>query len=345
MAIFSEPSGSCKSERLPGNLWAHTLLHSEIHLKATVLKEKSVQTASREQGRVLLITDEHRASYRVSLESIGLQVVDVSAGVAALIALRRSRPHLVIASTTIKSLSTGDLARTLEQTEDGLPLILIGTEAATTDRRRAALASGAFDYYQVPAELELLALRARQLVRLRQTMERLHAEGDLDHLTGLANRRRFRVALTRELERWHRYGAPCALLMLDIDFMKSINDTYGHPCGDAVIRHVSSTLSKVSRNNDTAARVGGEEFALLLAGVSDAKAASAAERLRVILAEQPVAGVGTITVSIGLAACPSHATSERALYEASDKALYVAKNQGRNRVAVAPLLQANLPGV
>lgn len=233
----------------------------------------------------------------------------------------------------------------LGQTQDGLPLILVGVEAATGARRLAALSSGAFDYFQIPVESELLALRAKQLVTLRQTMDRLRAEGDLDHLTGLANRRRFRAALSREIERWRRYGVPCAMLMLDIDFMKAINDRYGHPSGDAVIRHIAATLNKVSRNNDTAARLGGEEFALLLAGVSDEKAELAAKRLLGILAEQPIEGVGNITVSIGLASCPTHANSERTLYAASDKALYVAKNEGRNRVAVAPLMQENLPGV
>jgi diguanylate cyclase (GGDEF)-like protein len=226
-----------------------------------------------------------------------------------------------------------------------LPLILVGVEASTALRRKQALSAGAFDYFQVPEENELLVLRAQQLVRLRQTMDRLRAEGDIDHLTGLANRRRFRASLEREVERWRRYGAPCALLMLDIDHMKAINDNYGHPAGDMVLRYIASTLSAVSRNNDTAARVGGEEFAWLLAGVDNVKAEAAARRLLVLLAEQPIQGVGNITVSIGVASCPTHATSERSLYDASDKALYVAKNEGRNRVAVAPLLQENLPGV
>ena len=283
--------------------------------------------------------------YLASLESAGLDVVDVSAGVAALISLRRSRPHLVIVHTGSRGLSTEDLGRMLHHTQDGLPLVLVGVEASTAARRKEALAAGAFDYFQVPEEIELLVLRARQLVTLQQTMDRLRAEGDVDHLTALANRRRFRAALDREVERWRRYGAPCALLMLDIDHMKAINDNYGHPAGDIVLRHLASTLSAVSRNNDTAARVGGEEFALLLAGIDNMKAEAAARRLLVILAEQPIQGVGNITVSIGVASCPTHATSERALYAASDKALYVAKNEGRNRVAVAPLLQEKLPGV
>lgn len=314
-------------------------------MRAKAQKETVAEKNSREQGRVLLITDEVDVPYRASLEAVGLEIVDVSAGVAALISLRRSRPHLVVASTGIKGISTGDLARMLAQSQDDLPLILVGPQPSTAARRQVALSAGAFDYFQVPEEAELLALRAQQLVTLRQTMDRLRAEGGLDHLTGLANRRRFRAALTRELERWRRYGAPCALLMLDVDYMKAINDKYGHPAGDAVLRHIAQVLAKVSRNNDTAARVGGEEFALLLAGTSDVKAEAAARRLVEILAEQPVEGVGNITVSIGLAACPAHANSERTLYVASDKALYVAKNEGRNRVAVAPLLQENLPGV
>jgi diguanylate cyclase (GGDEF)-like protein len=198
------------------------------------------------------------------------------------------------------------------------------------------MSAGAFDYFQLPAEVDLLILKALRLSALHQTMDRLRGEADLDHLTGLANRRRFRVALTREVERWRRYGAPCELLMLDIDHLKSINDTLGHPAGDLVIRAIAGTLIEASRDNDTAARLGGEEFSLLLAGTDDTKAALAANRLRAILAEQPVEGVGNITVSIGVAACPVHANSERTLYAASDQALYVAKNKGRNRIAVAP---------
>jgi diguanylate cyclase (GGDEF)-like protein len=133
--------------------------------------------------------------------------------------------------------------------------------------------------------------------------------------------------------------------MLDIDYMKSVNDRFGHTAGDVVIRHIADTLIAASRDNDTAARVGGEEFALLLAGVPDEKARQAAERLRAMISGLPVEGVGVVTVSIGLAACPEHANSDRSLYVASDRALYEAKNGGRNCLAVAPLLQEKLPGV
>jgi diguanylate cyclase (GGDEF)-like protein len=228
---------------------------------------------------------------------------------------------------------------------EGLPLILVGRETSTNERRLIALSLGAFDYFQMPEEAELMVVRAAQLVSLQQTLERLRTEADLDFLTGLPNRRRFRAALANEVERWRRYGLPCALLLLDIDHMKGINDRFGHPAGDLVIRHVANVLSEVSRDNDTPARLGGEEFALLLTTINDEKAAQAAERLRQALADHSIPNVGQITVSIGVAACPAHATSERMLYSASDRALYVAKNEGRNRIAVAPLLQEKLPGV
>lgn len=309
---------------------------------------RKAQTAGagwRERGRILIITDDPDIVWDKALESVGHEVVGVDAGAAALVSLRRARPHLVLASRSARGISATELVRMLNQTDEGVPLVLFGSEALTPERRYSALALGAVDYFQIPADLDSLILRVNQIVAVRQTVERLRSEADLDHLTGLANRRRFRVALNREVERWRRYGVPCALLLLDIDHMKAINDRFGHPAGDLVIRQIADVLTKVLRDNDTAARLGGEEFALLLASVDGGKAAAAAERLRAILAEQTIPEVGNFSVSIGVAACPAHATSERTLYAASDQALYVAKNEGRDRVAVAPLLQEKLPGV
>lgn len=314
-------------------------------MKPIPRKAQTAGAGSRERGRILIITDDPDIVWDKALESVGHEVVGVDAGAAALVSLRRSRPHLVLASRNARGISATELVRMLNQTDEGVPLVLFGSEALTPERRYSALALGAVDYFQIPADLDSLILRINQIVAVRQTVERLRSEADLDHLTGLANRRRFRVALNREVERWRRYGVPCALLLLDIDHMKAINDRFGHPAGDLVIRQIAEVLTKVLRDNDTAARLGGEEFALLLASVDGGKAAAAAERLRAILAEQTIPEVGNFSVSIGVAACPAHATSERTLYAASDQALYVAKNEGRDRVAVAPLLQEKLPGV
>ena len=332
------------SERPPQANYSASLILPGLNMSAHA-KQRITQRSARSKGRVLLITDDEQQTLIERLVAEGMDVVGVSTGAAAMVSLQRSRPHLVVANPAAIGLRVNELSKMLEQSDDGIPLILAGTLAATYEHRMQALESGAFDYFELPAELDLLVKRSGQLIKLRQKIDHLRADADRDSLTGLANRRRFRVALIREVERWKRYGVPCALLLIDIDHLKIINDKFGHPAGDLVIREVAQTLSDVSRDNDTAARLGGEEFALLLAGIDVEKATAAAERLREVLSRRTVEGVGSVTVSIGVAGCPTSGTADRALYSASDKALYVAKNGGRNRVAVAPPLQDKLPGV
>lgn len=305
-------------------------------MSATARETSNEKARARDQGRVLLVTDNAASpAYAAELERAGFAVVGVAGGAAALVSLRRTRPHIVVFDVSLKGISANDLINSLSTVHDGASVILVGDAAATSQRRSEAIALGAFDYLQMPAELSLLVARATQLVTLKQTMDRLRAEADRDYLTGLANRRRFRTALGQELERWRRYQVPCALVLVDIDHLKMINDQHGHSAGDRVIRHVASALTDLSRDNDTSARLGGEEFALLLAGVEDQKALVAAERLRDVVSASPVDDLGIVTISLGMAACPSHARSERTLYAASDAALYRAKREGRNRTVVA----------
>jgi diguanylate cyclase (GGDEF)-like protein len=295
--------------------------------------------SGRDQGRILLVTDESAEPlHRAALERAGFAVVGVASGAAAIVALARTRPHVVVAGAGLRGITAGELARTLAQSAERVPLLLVGADPSTAQLRQSAMDAGAFDYFEVPEEAALLVMRVRQLAEVGLTIDRLRAEADRDYLTGLANRRRFRAALGQELERWRRYRAPCALLLADIDFLKKINDAHGHSAGDTVIRHVAATLRALSRDNDTAARLGGEEFALLLAGANEGSAVAAAERLRASVAAEPLEGIGTVTISVGVASCPAQADAERALYAAADAALYRAKAQGRDRSVLAPPL-------
>lgn len=302
-------------------------------------RETSNQANSREQGRVLVVTDEPRRLASLdALERAGFAVVGVAGGAAAIVALSKSRPHVVIADTCLKGINADELTRHIVREGEGVPLILFGDVEATGERRHAALSAGAFDYFQLPTEFALLLARTAQLVKVKQEMDRLRAEADRDYLTGLANRKRFRTALGQELERWRRYGVACSLLLVDIDFLKRVNDAHGHSAGDTCIRHVAHALTELSRDNDTAARLGGEEFALLLAGAKEASAFAAAERLRAAVSAHELDNIGYVNVSIGVASCPTQATSERTLYAACDAALYRAKGEGRNRSSLAPAL-------
>lgn len=295
---------------------------------------------ARVQGRVLFVADDVNdfAAYVTLLEEAGFAVVGVAGGMRARVRFRDTRPHVVIIATSLRGISHAELARMLLAADPGVSIVFVGAEEATTARRGEALAAGAFDYFRLPSDSSLLAARIEQLVSIKNQMDTLRAAADCDYLTGLANRRRFRAALGNEVERWRRYTVPCALLLIDIDFLKRINDTHGHSAGDSAIRRVAGHLHEFSRDNDTPARLGGEEFALLLAGVTEAQAATVAERVRQAVGASPVENIGIVTVSLGVAACPSHATSERLLYAASDAALYRAKQTGRNRSEIAPPL-------
>jgi len=156
-----------------------------------------------------------------------------------------------------------------------------------------------------------------------------------DPLTGLHNRRAFQARLAEEIARAHRSGSPLALLMVDLDRFKALNDRYGHPAGDAALRSVAAVLKHELRAVDLPARLGGEEFGVLLPDSHSQAALMAAERLRAAIAACPIvyqAATLTVTASIGAAWYPSHADTGEGLLRAADRALYQAKRAGRDCV-------------
>jgi diguanylate cyclase (GGDEF)-like protein len=165
--------------------------------------------------------------------------------------------------------------------------------------------------------------------RLFSTLAQL---ASTDELTQLANRRRFTETLRLELARAKRTGGPVSLVLADIDHLKRINDTHGHPAGDAAIRHVADALRRRCRETDIASRLGGEEFALLLPATDKPGAVRAAERVRRELAQTEVPTVGAVTVSLGVATYPEDGATEQALVRVADRRLYAAKAAGRNQV-------------
>jgi diguanylate cyclase (GGDEF)-like protein/PAS domain S-box-containing protein len=182
---------------------------------------------------------------------------------------------------------------------------------------------------------ERLSLALAHL-RLRETLQRQSVR---DPLTGLFNRRFMEESLERELGRAIRNKQPVALMMLDIDHFKEFNDTFGHQAGDALLRGLGDFLKQRTRGQDVACRYGGEEFAFILAGATAGAAQKRAVRLREELMQLHVqhAGrlLGSITLSVGVAAFPEHASNTETLLKAADEALYRAKREGRDRVVLA----------
>ncbi|MFL6635991.1 MAG: diguanylate cyclase [Massilia sp.] len=159
-----------------------------------------------------------------------------------------------------------------------------------------------------------------------------------DHLTGVANRRAFFEAGELELNRNRRAPRPTALILVDADHFKVINDRHGHAGGDAVLRHLGQLLAATFRQVDVVARVGGEEFAVLLPSTDLDAAVAVAERLRGLVASRPVAYDGALiglTISAGVAVCDGEAPGLDGLMKRADQALYAAKAAGRDRIEAA----------
>jgi diguanylate cyclase (GGDEF)-like protein len=172
----------------------------------------------------------------------------------------------------------------------------------------------------------------------RKRMEReLHDLATTDALTGLANRRHFVARLEHELARVHRLvNPPVSVLMIDLDHFKRVNDRYGHPVGDALLKHCATVVGDCARKMDLIGRMGGEEFAILLPGTDLDSACSFAERLCTTLANTPLQHDGltiTVTASIGVAEMSVVDAGTSDVLKRADAALYRAKEGGRNRVA------------
>ncbi|MDP9398659.1 MAG: diguanylate cyclase, partial [Actinomycetota bacterium] len=196
-----------------------------------------------------------------------------------------------------------------------------------------------------PAEEEEIATLARQAgiavdnVLLHREAQRLSIT---DPLTGIGNFRYLSMSLGRELERAARYGREVAVLMLDLDHFKQVNDTHGHARGDQVLRELAARVSEQIRDIDILARYGGEEFVLVLPETSAQGAATLAERVCAAVRREPFRGEPgapalRVTASVGVATFPQHGESPATLLRAADAALYEAKAEGRDRMRLAPV--------
>ena len=224
--------------------------------------------------------------------------------------------------------------------------ILILVDPEDHQRLLRALDMGVNDYLIRPIDRqELLARVATQIRRHRYTEQlRLTVRASMemavtDALTGLYNRRYLETQLTQLIEQSADRGKGLSLLTLDIDFFKSVNDTYGHDAGDRVLQEVAGRIRGSVRNVDLACRTGGEEFVVVLPGAELQVAERVGERIRKAIAAKPfLLGPGshlTVTASLGVASLASADDTLEDLLKRADRALYRAKREGRNRVVPA----------
>ena len=274
----------------------------------------------------------------------GYNVTTATDGDEALAAIESYQPDLVITDVMMPRMNGYELAQRIRANPltKFIPVIMQTAASKRVEDLRRASEVGALGYITDPTDLDLMLARTRTLLEFKAYLDVCEEAAFTDHLTGLANRRRFERQLEREVGRVLRFERPFTLLMIDIDNFKNLNDTFGHDAGDDAIRRISRVLREGTRGIDLAARIGGEEFAILLVETGQTAGLEVAERLRVAIKALETPSGGRITASIGVAECPTDAQTASGILKAADVALYEAKRNGRDRVVLMhPLMRSN----
>ncbi len=259
----------------------------------------------------------------------------------ALDVLRREPIMMLFAEVPHSTRAVLEVSRQLRGRDDWseLPLLVFVREE-NPGLRILALEVGAGDCVSFKCSATELALRCRRQLEaaervrlLRQGQARLARLALTDGLTGVFNRAYFDATLEQEIARRNRAGHPLALLLLDLDHFKWINDRFGHSAGDQVLRDVAQIISRSFRKSDTVCRYGGEEFAVILPETAQEQAYLIAERVRRAISQNPLPYQVTASIGLGWAAGPGKLHPQM-LIDRADTALYAAKNDGRNRTEV-----------
>ena len=296
---------------------------------------------------VLLVEDSAaiRALVRRMLVAGGHVVVEAAGGAAALTVCREQQPDVVLLDVEMPEMSGWDVLAAMKADPHlrDVPVVFLTSRSDTTDMVDG-LRLGAHDYLRKPCEPTELLARVQAAARvkrlqdeLRQRNEDLDRISRTDALTGLRNRRHVEEYLAKLTSLARRNLEPIAVLVIDIDHFKSVNDEHGHEAGDAVLREVAGRMQDSVRLEDMVGRWGGEEFLVVLPNTTDQGAAELAERLRQVVADTPcrLADGDAVQVTISVGCAASLIDDAGILVRSAAAAMYQAKQTGRNRVVVA----------
>src|SRR5665213_3874750 len=297
-------------------------------------------------GRILVIEDRQETAnwYRSALVPFH-EVTTVDTFEEAIVRVKGGDPDLVVVSLGMRGFDGLRLCSQLRSLPEGrnVPILVVVSDG---DRRKLtqALEMGVNDYLTRPVDKNELVARVRTQLRKKRYADRLRHNVQLslemaitDQLTGLHNRRYMSRHLDTLMEGAMKNGRPLAFVIMDIDFFKQVNDTYGHDIGDEVLKEFAARINANLRGIDLACRYGGEEFVVAMPDTDMAFATNIAERLRHSIETTPVKisrapGRISITVSIRIAHCDGASDSAEQLLHRADQALYRAKRTGRNKV-------------
>lgn len=298
----------------------------------------------------LAICDNSATMSAISAEMAGpsgLEVVVLKTGAKAIALAESGDIDIVITSSELPDMSGAELCWLLKSIHGRrLPYVILASSDSIAARHIAALDAGADDSMRRPFEMAELQARLRVAQRTLNLLDSLHAMAMHDPLTGLRNRRAFEDSLLAEGQRARRHDRPLSAIACDLDRFKRVNDRFGHLAGDEVLQKFAGILQDVTRSEDVPARLGGEEFVVLLPDTKLAEAAILAERVRSTLARtkirlstgQTITATGSFGVAdlrLGLSCQADTKRAAEIMLSAADRACYRAKAGGRNLVLLA----------
>jgi diguanylate cyclase (GGDEF)-like protein len=296
--------------------------------------------------RVLIADDSKLNIAMISdiLHSEGYEVFSVMSGLEVLDAVKNIKPDIILLDVIMPGMDGFAVCRELKNDYDlkNIPVIMV-TARTEAKYLKTALEIGAFDYIRKPVDSIEVIARIQSAIRYKEYQDKLQEMAMKDGLTGLYNHALIIDLLTKEYSKQKRQGGDLAFAMLDIDYFKKVNDTFGHLKGNEVLKGVADIMLSCIRDSDIAGRYGGEEFSLILPELSMDKVFTVCERIRRRIGLQSFNLEGetvNITISIGVCYKPHDIDMSRSeMIKMADDALYEAKHTGRNNVKIR---QANI---
>ncbi len=301
--------------------------------------------------KILVVDDRKENLFAIEtlLKPVGAEVIAARSGHEALKFVLEHHFSLILLDVQMPDMDGFEVARLLKQNDlfKYIPIIFVTAVSREQHQVFKGYECGAVDYLFKPIFPAILMAKVKTFLDLAQKnieLERIHAElshankrfmelAHYDPLTNLANRTLFRIFLTKAISEAKRYGRKCALLFLDLDHFKDINDTMGHDAGDLLLCQVALRLQDCCRESDLIARLGGDEFALILGDIQDPRDGTdiAQKILKKLSFPHNLKGTKHfVSSSIGIAICPDDGKDVEGLAKAADLAMYQAKRRGRN---------------